>query len=287
MGDFIDGVGTFFSKNKGLFKDLGNLGSAYYAYDAGKGIQDYLKTLTPGADLATIRDSALGEIGFTPYSITTGMGTGSIDPLTGQYSSVLNPEQQTMQDSLFAQANTLSGQAGPTGAELYEQMQAARAPQNEQQRLALENRLAAQGRLGTQTAAFGGTPEALALEKAIQQTQATDYLGAQSQAGLLEQQRLGNISGLLGAAYKPEENILTSMLGLSPLSNQNLQSELGRSQLYRDLGIAGVESETALGGQVAGLEADRLRAFAEALQGYFSTAEANQLPLSINNVINS
>ena len=269
------------------FKDAANLLAAYGVYSKGQGITDYLKTLTPGADLEGVQESALGEIGFTPYSITTGMGTGSIDPLTGQYSSVLNPEQQTMQDSLFAQANTLSSTAGPTGAELYEQMQAARAPQNEQQRLALENRLAAQGRLGTQTAAFGGTPDALALEKAIQQTQATDYLGAQSQAGLLEQQRLGNISDLLGAAYKPEENILTSMLGLSPLSNQNLQSQLGRSQLYRDLGIAGVESETALGGNIAGLEADRLRAFAEALQGYFSTAEANQLPLSINNVINS
>tara|TARA_R110000744_G_scaffold162074_2_gene278677 strand:- start:1956 stop:2852 length:897 start_codon:yes stop_codon:yes gene_type:complete len=258
--DNIGSVGNF----------LGGAAAAYYPYEAGQGMIDYLKGLTPGADLAGIRDSAVSEIGFTPYSISTGFGSGGIDPATGQYSAMLSPEQQALQTSLLGQASTLAGQAGPTGAELYEQMQAARAPQNEQQRLALENRLAAQGRLGTQTAAFGGTPDALALEKAIQQQQSSDYLGSQQTAGLLEQQRLGNISGLMGAAYKPEETILTSMLGLSPLSGQTLESQLGRSQLLRDLGIAGTEAETALSGQVAGMEGDRLRAFSDALQGLFA-----------------
>ena len=46
-------------------------------------------------------------------------------------------------------------------------MHAAQRPEEERQRLALEERLAAQGRLGTSSAAYGGaTPELLALSAA-------------------------------------------------------------------------------------------------------------------------
>lgn len=239
------------------------LGTAYGLYDTGQGLVDYLKAQTPGADLTEVGETALSELDFTPYSITTGFGTGTIDPTTGQYSTTLTPEQQQLQQSLIGQATTLAGTAGPTAGELYEQIQATRAPETERQRLALENRLAAQGRLGTQTAMFGGTPEALALEKAIAEQQSRDILGAQTTAGALEAQRLSNIGGLLGAAFKPEETVLTGMLGLAPLSAQERDIQLGRSQLLRDLGIAGTEAEAALSGSAAELEAANVEAVAK------------------------
>ena len=239
------------------------LGTAYGLYDTGQGLIDYLKSQTPGADLTAVGEEALGELDFTPYSITTGFGTGAIDPTTGQYSTMLTPEQQQLQQSLIGQATTLAGTAGPTAGELYEQIQATRAPETERQRLALENRLAAQGRLGTQTAMFGGTPEALAMEKAIAEQQSKDIFGAQTTAGALEAQRLSNIGGLLGAAFKPEETVLTGMLGLAPLSAQERDVQLGRSQLLRDLGIAGTEAEAALAGSAAKLEASNVEAVAK------------------------
>jgi len=243
--------------------DLLGIGAAYELYDTGQGLIDYLKSQTPGADLTAVGETALGELDFTPYSITTGFGSGAIDPLTGQFSTTLTPEQQQLQQSLFGQAATLAGTVGPTAGELYEQIQATRAPETERARLALENRLAAQGRLGTQTAMYGGTPEALAMEKAIAEQQSRDILGAQTTAGALEAQRLSNIGGLLGAAFKPEETILTGMLGLAPLSAQERDVQLGRSQLLRDLGIAGTEAEASLAGSAADLEAANVEAVAK------------------------
>ena len=258
----------------GLLSGAGQTASALFPYYAGEGILDYLKQARTDlpSQLSGIQEGALSELNFTPYSITTGSGTAGIGA-DGAITTTLSPEQQALQESLLGQAQTLAGTAGPTGSELYEQMQAARAPQNEQQRLALENRLAAQGRLGTQTAAFGGTPEALAMEKAIQQQQATDYLGAQTQAGALESQRLGNVGGLLTQAYAPQNQMLNALYGSAPLSQLGQTGASARGQLLRDLGMTGLESEYGLLGNIASFESDRLRSTGQALGSLFNPQE--------------
>ena len=250
----------------GLLGGAGQAASALFPYFAGQGILDYLKsarTTLPG-QLEDIETGALAELDFTPYTVTTGLGSTAISP-EGVISTALTPEQQAVQQSLLGQAQTLAGTAGPTAGELYTQMEEARAPETERQRLALENRLAAQGRLGTQTAMYGGTPEALAMEKAIAEQQSRDILGAQTQAGLLEQQRLSNIGGLLTQAYAPEAQMLNALYGAAPLSGLGESQARSRSQLLRDLGITGLESEYGLLGNIAGFEADRLRTIAEGL----------------------
>lgn len=248
------------------------LGAAYLPYAAGQGMIDYLKGQDPVAALGQIKPEVTGALGFTPYSVTTGFGAGAISP-EGQYQTTLTPEQQQLQQSLISQATTLAGTAGPTAEELYAQTQEARAPEVERARLALENRLAAQGRLGTETAAYGGTPEAFAMEQAIAEQQSKDILGAQTLAGQLEQQRLGNISGLLSAAFKPEETVLTSMLGLAPLSQQASTLQLGEAQALRDIGVKGVEAEAALAKAIADLEGARLSSLSRALQGLFASGQ--------------
>jgi len=239
------------------------LGTAYALYDVGQGLVDYLKSQDPQSELARVGEEALSGLDFTPYSVTTGFGGGRIDPSTGQYTTTLTPEQQELQTSLISQATQLAGTAGPTADELYAMTQEARQPGVDRARLALENRLAAQGRLGTETAAYGGTPEAFAMEQAIAEQQSKDILGTQTLAGQLEQQRLSNIGGLLGAAFKPEETVLSSMLGLAPLSQQKSTIDLGTAQILRDLGVKGVEAEAALGASAAGLEAANIEAVAK------------------------
>lgn len=246
-----------------LIKGAAGFGTAYGLYDVGQGLVDYLKSQTPAESLAAVGEKGLAELDFTPYSVTTGFGAGAISPETGQYTTTLTPEQQELQTSLISQATQLAGTAGPTAEELYAMTQEARQPGVDRARLALENRLAAQGRLGTETAAYGGTPEAFAMEQAIAEQQSKDILGSQTLAGQLEQQRLGNIGGLLGTAFKPEETVLSSMIGLAPISAQERDIQLGRSQLLRDLGIAGTEAEAALGGAAAGLEAANVEAVAK------------------------
>lgn len=263
----------------GLITGGAALGSALLPYLYGQDPADYLKQqlTTLPTTISGIETGALGELAFKPFTLTTGAGTTNIatDPATGlpSLSLGLAPEMSALQQSLFGQAQTLAGTAGPTAEQLFQQLQATRAPETERARLALENRLAAQGRLGTQTAAFGGTPEALALEKAIQEQQSKDLFGTQTLAQELEKGRLANITGLLAGAFAPEEQLLSGLATLAPLSQMGTDVSKSRAQLLRDLGITEVEAVSGLLGNLSTLEADRLKALSQALSGMFASGE--------------
>ena len=94
-------------------------------------------------------------------------------------------------EALRQQYGGLAGQAAqqvlqPTGAreaEVFERIRATQRPEEERQRLALEQRLAAQGRLGTRSAAYGGaTPEQLAMATAQEEARNRASLSALQQA---------------------------------------------------------------------------------------------------------
>ena len=76
----------------------------------------------------------------------------------------------------------LGGSTTDMANTLFAQQQDMRSPTQQRQALELENRLRAQGRLGTSTAAYGGTPEQLAMSKAIQEQQAADAFTSMTQA---------------------------------------------------------------------------------------------------------
>jgi len=263
----------------GLLGGAGSAASALFPYYAGEGILDYLKQARTDlpTSLSTIETEALGELDFTPYTVTTGLGSTAISP-EGMISTTLTPEQKAVQQSLLSQAQTLAGTAGPTADELYQQLETARAPGRERERLALENRLAAQGRLGVTTAAYGGTPDELARQMAIEEQRSKDVFGAQTTAGALESQRLENIGGLLTQAYAPEAQMLNALYGAAPLSGLAESQARSRSQLLRDLGITGLESEYGLLGNIAGFEADRLRSAGTALGGLFASQGEEKSP---------
>lgn len=159
-------------------------------------------------------------------------------------------------------------------ADVYERIRATQRPEEERQRLALEERMAQQGRLGVRTAMYGGTPEqaALAMQQeeaqnraslaAIQQAQAERQQAvseAQTFGGLFGQQA-GLSSQLQSAAQQRAAQL--SQLGLSAQQIESqLQSEgLGRAatsaqqaaQLAQLAG--GLQAQQAgLGAQYAGL----------------------------------
>jgi hypothetical protein len=256
----------------GLLSGAGQAGAAYLPYAAGEGILDYLKqaqTTIPGA-LQGIQQGALGELQFQPFTVTSGTGGGASVGAGGGVNVNLSPEQQQLQSLLMGQAMQTAQQAPVTSEQLFSQMQALTAPAEAQRRQQLENRLFSQGRLGTQTSAYGGTPEQLALEQAIQQQQGQNMLSALTGAPALEQARLQNVGGALAASYQPEAQALSLLGAAQPFSQMGQQTSLARGQLLRDLGITGLESEQALLGNIAGFEADRLRALSQALSGLFA-----------------
>lgn len=221
------------------------LSGAGTAYITQEGIE---KARELPSQLETAASGIAGRVGeaaqFQPYAVTTGAGTAQFDP-TGMTQSLNAQDQQTV-DALRQQAAQQAGMIGNvTPEQLMSQMQALRQPEQERAQLGLENRLAAQGRLGVQTAAYGGTPEQLAMQKAIQEQQSADALGAISQARQLQGMDIQNLTGMLGAAGIPQQQLTAAMQpSLTGMSMAQQPAQL-QAQAIANLGqqqLAGIPS---------------------------------------------
>jgi len=258
----------------------------------------------PGA--MELAQTGLEQTQFRPFTVTSATGgafgvTPQVDPVTGEVTSLgttmtLSPREQAIQDMLMGQAQqsfggpiygqTLGRQAGrgafglgqqfmeeagmPTAereAEVYDRMRAVQAPEEERQRLALEERLASQGRLGVRTSMFGGTPEQLAMEKAQaeqrdramlsamgqaqqerslagSQAQAFTSLGsqlsAQDQALMAAQQQRG--LGALGGAYVPQAQLLNVQQASQLFPQLQQRGQLAGAGLFGETAMTGLEA---------------------------------------------
>ena len=212
----------------------------------------------PGA--LDIAQMGLEQTQFRPFTVTTATGGQfgtQIDPTTGQFTTTLglSPQEQAMQQQLFGGAQQFyqQAQAPTTGREqeIFERIRAVQTPEEQRQRRALEERLAAQGRLGVRTAQFGGTPEQLAMAKAQEEAQNTAAIQAmqQAQAEQMQQAQLGQ--QLLGASYLPQAQLLAATL-----PSQELASQQAALQQYG----AGLFGETAMSGLEQLLLQERARA---------------------------
>jgi hypothetical protein len=141
----------------------------------------------------------------------------SRDPETGQmsYNLATSPEEQAFQQQAMKDAEMFFGQARTPIAQreqqVYDRMLTAMSPEQERQRLALEERMASQGRLGTQTNMYGTTPDQFMFEKAQMEAQNQALLNAMQFAGQ-EQQRQSQLgTGMLAAGYVPQAQLLNAL----------------------------------------------------------------------------
>lgn len=167
----------------------------------------------------------------------------------------LSPAEQAMYQGLFGGAGNFFGQAQQSTAgreqDIFNRIRDAQRPEEERQNLALEQRLAAQGRLGVRTADFGGTPEQLAMSKAQSEARNTAMLGAMQQAQAEQAQQAALGQQFLGASYLPQAQMLNA---LQPgLAQQQM------AQQAQQFGT-GLFSETAMSGLEARLIAEQARA---------------------------
>jgi hypothetical protein len=165
-----------------------------------------------------------------------------------------DPVQREQEQSSLIRMLTGGGtDRGTREAEIMSRLQATQAPEQERARLGLEQRLANQGRLGVQTSMFGGTPEALALEKAIAEQQAGFGVSAMEQAraeqaqqseqtlqGLQEFRGRMGLGGELGLGSL--DAALASQGQRSTQTLQGLQEFRGRMGLGGQLGLDALSS---------------------------------------------
>jgi len=295
-----EATGGFFSN---LLTGLGNiplssLATTGLSYAALDDIMDRLggagMGFAQGAEL--IGQQAQADTAFRPFTVSTGFGGVTTTP-EGGYTTSLSPAQAAQQQQLQAitggllggmggaapdvsgiqqQAlgsvgGFLSGAMAPTGAreaDVYERIRATQRPEEQRQQLALEERLASQGRTGLRTAQFGGSPEQLALAQAqeeakarasmsaIQQAQAEQMqqmglaesmfgLGG-SAAGLpqsLQAAQLGNIGASLGLQYQPEQQLLASLSPAINLANIAGTGQRHGAAYLAEAGMSGLETQ--------------------------------------------
>jgi hypothetical protein len=284
--------------------------SAGGTQEAIKNIRELRGDITGLASEYTTRGREAAE--FQPFTVTTGAGTAAIGPsgaLTTQAA------QQPLIEALQARAGTTAGALGadtglfggisqqalqqaqaalaqptPTAESLFAQLQATTAGEQERQRIALENRLAAQGRLGVQTAAYGGTPEQLALEKAIQEQQSRNLvtatqlapqlaqqqtaqaaglfgLGAQAagQPTALEAAQIQNIGGLLSTAFAPEQQLIQSITPSLQAAQLAQAGRASEAELLGALGPGVLQAVLGTGETEATLQQQQINALLQAL----------------------
>ena len=159
----------------------------------------------------------------------------------------LSPQEQAMQQQLFGGAGGFFGQAAqPTQAReqaIFDRMRAAQRPEEERQRLALEERLAAQGRLGVSSAAYGGaTPEMLAMATAQEEARNRAMLGAMQQAQAEQAQQAGLGQQFLGASYLPQTQLLAAAQPAQRMAELQQQAQLYGTGLFGETALSGIES---------------------------------------------
>lgn len=244
-----------------------------------------------------LAQTQLEQTEFKPYTITSATGGGfSAGP--GGYSMNLG-QGQGLQNALFGQASQFlnqpafglegaqaaSSQAGNLGSQfmeqagmstvdreqdIYRRMRAAQTPEENRAALELEQRLAAQGRLGVKTAQFGGTPEQLSLAKAREEAKNQAMLGAmgQAQAEQAQQAQLGaQYAGLgsslasqalglqagqqqlglgaLSGAYIPQRELIAALSPGQTAAAQQQQAQMYGAGLFGEASVAGIDTYLA------------------------------------------
>ncbi len=231
--------------------------------------------------LENVGRTAAGMVGnFTPYGVTNQLFGTKVNPETGAVETTLTNVGEELYNP-FARVAAQSAQAAEMtnvdqlAKDYYSKIAALSAPEIERQRLATEERLRAQGRLGVSGSAFGGSsPELLAQEQAIARQQLERELQSR-QAALGER---GTLISQGNAAYAPISNLLGMQAQQQQLSGQlgqmAQQGRIAAAQLYAQPAAQGYTSALNVGAQ--GLE----QLAATGRLGIASNLQAQQAALS-------
>ena len=236
-------AGLLFAK-KG-YEDVGEIGErAYEAMSGPGGLADTLKEMQE----------------FRPYTVTSATG-GQFGMNVGEdgmsFDLTTSPEEQAFQQAMFGRAGQFFESAAMPTADreqaIYDRMRETMTPEEERQRLAQEQRLASQGRLGVRTAQFGGTPEQLALAKAQEEAKAQAMLSAMTQARREQMQDAQLGQGRLAGSYVPHAQLLNALTPGMTAAEAARQTQLAQAAGYGETYATGLEALLQAGLGQAGI----------------------------------
>ncbi len=181
------------------------------------------------------------------------LGLGSQGLATQAPSDVEALRQQYASLAGQAAGDVLGSTAGRE-ADVYNRIRATQRPEEERQRMALEERLFNQGRSGVSTNMYGGTPEQLAMAKAQGEAQNQASLAAIQQAQAERQQSLGEAKTFgsmfgqqagLSSDIQTQAQARASQLSTLGLSANQIESQLQTEGLGRAVTSSGQSAALA------------------------------------------
>jgi len=245
--EMLSGLGSFLSQPDVLLPGVvGGLltGEAY-----GR-LSDIGREARTGAEALAAQQ--MEQTQFRPFTVTTATGAGmgtQVTPEGGIETTMgLSPQEVALQNQLLGGAGGFFGQAvQPRDAReqaIFERMRRAQRPEEERQRLALEERLAGQGRLGVSSAAYGGaTPEMLAMATAQEEARNRAMLGAMQQAQAEQMQQAALGQQFLGAGYLPQQQLMAATQPAQQLAALQQQAQLQGAGLFGEATMSGLEAQ--------------------------------------------
>lgn len=220
-----------------------------------------------GGMLGQQPSAALGELGQTAY----GMGTQGLRQLS-QPADIEALRQQYAGLAGQAAGGLLTG-TGDREQQIFERIRAAQTPEEQRQRLATEERMAAQGRLGLSSAAYGGsTPELMAQEAAIAEARNRAALGAMDQARAEQAQQLQTAQTLGGLTSQFAGQSSDLQSAAQQRASQLAQLGMSAEQIQSQLQSEGLGRATQAGGMAADLASTASGLETQALQRGLSLA---------------
>jgi hypothetical protein len=159
----------------------------------------------------------------------------------------LSPEQMTMSQNLFDQSsvflNAATQDPEARTTDIFDRMQMAMQPEMQRQALANEERLAAQGRLGTASNMYGGmAPETFQMNKAQQEARNNAYFAATQQAQREQAQQAGLGAQYMGLGYMPQQQLLAQIQPGMTSAAQQQQAQLYGAGLFGETTMSGIDA---------------------------------------------
>ena len=244
----------------GPYGQAGGRAAAEQAYGLGGQFMQAAQT-KPG-DINQLRgqfaNQVSGQLGQQPSAAIGQLGQQAL----GLGSQGLATQAPSDVEALRQQYAGLAGQAagdvlGSTAgreADVYNRIRATQRPEEERQRMALEERLFNQGRSGVSTNMYGGTPEQLAMAKAQGEAQNQASLAAIQQAQAERQQSLGEAKTFgsmfgqqagLSSDIQTQAQARASQLSTLGLSANQIESQLQTEGLGRAVTSSGQSAALA------------------------------------------
>jgi hypothetical protein len=242
------------------YGQAGGRAAAQQAY--GLGNQFMQSSQTQPGDINQLRgqfaNQVSGQLGQQPSAAIgqlgqQALGLGSQGLATQAPSDVEALRQQYAGLAGQSAGNVLGSTAGRE-ADVYNRIRATQRPEEERQRMALEERLFNQGRSGVSTNMYGGTPEQLAMAKAQGEAQNSASLAAIQQAQAEQQQALGmaeTFGGMFGQQAGLSSDVQTqaqaraAQLSTLGLSANQIESQLQTEGLGRAVTSSGQSAALA------------------------------------------